>query len=115
MLYFNRNTENTFVVVASEKLEATISDFLFVFTDETSNKKYEITLTDLSNFPKTFNKFTINLPNDLEFDHNGDYLYEVINPNNDESLTIGRMRLKGDKIASKSYDIINKESEQYER
>lgn len=115
MIYFSRNKENVFVVVASDRLAETIDDFLFVFTDETTNDEYEITLTDLSDFPKTFNKFSLNIPDDIDFKHNGDYLFKVYNPVDEKVLTVGRMRLDGDKIERKSYDKINVQNKVYER
>ena len=115
MLYFERNKVNKFVVVATDKLETTMSEFLFRFTDETSNIDYDVTLTDYSDFPKTYNKFEINLPNDIDFKHNGDYRFQVLRLSDNEVLTVGRMRLEGADISSKNYDEINPEIKQYER
>jgi hypothetical protein len=122
VLNFSRNTINTFVCTLSELSEG-VPYFLFTFTEEMTNKKFNVVLSDISFHPERYNLFELNIPQDTTLGQNGFYTYEVRTQDNntnlnpelaDKLIETGRMRLTGERIAEATFTQIN-ENEQYER
>jgi hypothetical protein len=122
VLNFERNTINTFVCTLSELSEG-VPYYLFTFTEEMTNKTFNIVLEDTSLHPERYNMFELDIPQDINLGQNGFYTYEVRTQDNnvnldsslaDKLVETGRMRLNGSRIAEATFTQTN-ENEQYER
>jgi len=90
MLNFIKNQNNTFVATVWQERNTVGNEYYIEFTHEQQQKVFTSTITDLSDFPYRYSKFTIDLP----FEHVGDYEYRIYeNQSKTNLLEVGKMHL----------------------
>jgi hypothetical protein len=102
MIVIKRNTTNRIVLTLTEKSVSEEPEYLFRFTNDTTKGVQEITLDDQSTAKGRFNLFFLTEGEDVSFDTDGFYSYEVFD--GDVSVETGKMLVGELKNSVESYD-----------
>jgi hypothetical protein len=98
MLLLNKNLENKIVLTLTEKLTEITLLFHFIFTNDYSGQKIEMSLEDESTYPLRYNWFSID---DTDFNI-GFYSYSV-EDDAGNILETGKLLVKGEEQAPIQY------------
>jgi len=114
MIHFTKGETNTIVLTLTEKQLLTNPNYLFVFTNRSSNEVIsfvKLNATDLSSYKDRFNEFSIVTNTYFNTALEGQYTYEIYeqastnntNPSGLNKLETGIMWLSGTTISFTEY------------
>ena len=114
MIHLTKGETNTIVLTLTEKQLLTNPNYLFVFTNRSSNEVIsfvKLNATDTSLYKDRFNEFSIVTNTDFNTALNGQYTYEIyeqvstsnINPSGLNKLETGIMWLLGTTMSYTEY------------